>query len=86
VVDPRRIDLVDNSAHIRAAHHLALTPGTNVAVVTAIAHTIVTEGLFDEEFIRTRCDWDEFQDYAEFVSRPPPLARSHPASDRRQGR
>jgi formate dehydrogenase major subunit len=70
VVDPRRIDLVDNSAHIRAAHHLALTPGTNVAVVTAIAHTIVTEGLFDEDFIRTRCDWDEFQDYAEFVSDP----------------
>jgi formate dehydrogenase major subunit len=49
---------------------LALTPGTNVAVVTAIAHTIVTEGLFDEEFIRTRCDWDEFQDYAEFISAP----------------
>ena len=69
VVDPRRIDLVD-SAHIKAAHHLQLTPGTNVAVVTAIAHTIVTEGLFDEEFIRTRCDWDEFQDYAEFVSDP----------------
>jgi len=69
VVDPRRIDLVE-SAHIKAAHHLQLTPGTNVAVVTAIAHTIVTEGLFDEDFIRTRCDWDEFQDYAEFVSDP----------------
>ncbi|WP_434616828.1 formate dehydrogenase subunit alpha [Tabrizicola sp. M-4] len=69
VVDPRRIDLVD-SAHIKASHHLQLTPGTNVAVVTAIAHTIVTEGLFDEAFIRERCDWDEFQDYAEFVSDP----------------
>ncbi|MBU9698272.1 formate dehydrogenase subunit alpha [Rhodobacteraceae bacterium HSP-20] len=69
VVDPRRIDLVD-SAHIKAAHHLQLTPGTNVAVVTALAHVIVTEGLFDEEFVRTRCDWDEFQDYAEFVSDP----------------
>jgi formate dehydrogenase major subunit len=69
VVDPRRIDLVE-SAHIKAAHHLQLTPGTNVAVVTAIAHTIVTEGLFNEEFIRTRCDWDEFQDYAEFISDP----------------
>ncbi|NBE07123.1 formate dehydrogenase subunit alpha [Paragemmobacter ruber] len=70
VIDPRRIDLVDNSAHIRAAQHLALTPGTNVAVVTALAHVIVTEGLFDEAFIRDRCDWDEFQDYAEFVSDP----------------
>ncbi|MEZ5910898.1 MAG: formate dehydrogenase subunit alpha [Paracoccaceae bacterium] len=67
VIDPRRIDLV-KSAHIRAAHHLQLKPGTNVAVVTSLAHVIVTEGLFDEEFIRTRCDWDEFQDYAEFVS------------------
>ncbi len=67
VIDPRRIDLV-KSPHVRAAHHLALRPGTNVAVVTALAHVIVTEGLFDEAFIRTRCDWDEFQDYAEFVS------------------
>ncbi len=69
VVDPRRTDIVE-SPHIKAQHHLALTPGTNVAIVTALAHTIVTEGLFDEAFIRERCDWDEFQDYAEFVSQP----------------
>jgi len=69
VVDPRRIDLV-KTPHVRASHHLALRPGTNVAVVTALAHVIVTEGLFDEAFIRERCDWDEFQDYAEFVSDP----------------
>ena len=67
VVDPRRIDMV-SSPHMRAAHHLPLRPGTNVAVVTAMAHVIVTEGLIDEDFIRERCDWDEFQDYAEFVS------------------
>ena len=69
VIDPRRTEMVE-SAHIKAEHHLALRPGTNVAVVTAIAHVIVTEGLMNEEFIRTRCDWDEFQDYAEFVSDP----------------
>lgn len=69
VIDPRRIDLV-RSAHIEAAHHLALTPGTNVAVMTALAHAIVDEGLCDEAFIRERCDWDEFQDWAEFVMRP----------------
>lgn len=69
VIDPRRTDIVQ-SPHIKAQHHLALTPGTNVAVVTALAHTIVTEGLFNETFIRERCDWDEFQDYAEFVSQP----------------
>ncbi len=69
VIDPRRIDLV-KSAHIKAEHHLPLRPGTNVAVVSAIAHVIVTEGLMDEAFIRERCDWDEFLDYAEFISAP----------------
>ncbi|NBU84844.1 MAG: formate dehydrogenase subunit alpha [Sphingomonadaceae bacterium] len=67
VVDPRRTDLV-RSPHIEAQHHLPLRPGTNVAVLTAMAHTIVTEGLVDEAFVRDRCDWDEFQDWAAFVS------------------
>jgi formate dehydrogenase major subunit len=67
VIDPRRIDMVD-SPHIKAAHHLPLKPGTNVAVVTALAHVIVTEGLMNETFIRERCDWEEFQDYAEFAA------------------
>ncbi len=69
VIDPRRTEMV-KSAHIDAAHHLALLPGTNVAVVTSLAHVIVTEGLFNEQFIRERCDWDEFQHWAEFVSDP----------------
>ncbi|MCA0271045.1 MAG: formate dehydrogenase subunit alpha [Proteobacteria bacterium] len=69
VIDPRRTEMVQ-SAHIKAEQHLPLRPGTNVAVVTAMAHVIVTEKLYAEEFIRTRCDWDEFQDYAEFVSAP----------------
>ncbi|MAA97727.1 MAG: formate dehydrogenase subunit alpha [Stappia sp.] len=69
VIDPRRIDLV-RSPHVEASHHLPLKPGTNVAVLTSLAHVIVTEGLFDEAFIRERCDWDEFQDWAEFVSQP----------------
>ena len=67
VIDPRRIDLV-RMPHVEAEHHLALQPGTNVAVLTAMAHTIVTEGLADEAFIRERCDWDEYQDWARFVS------------------
>jgi len=69
VIDPRRIDLV-KSSHVEAAHHLALKPGTNVAVITALAHVIVTEGLADDAFIRERCEWEEFADYAEFVSDP----------------
>jgi len=67
VIDPRRTDLV-RSPHIEAQQHLALQPGTNVAVLTAMAHVIVTEGLADEAFIRERCDWDEYQDWARFVS------------------
>ncbi len=69
VIDPRRTEMV-RSAHIEADCHLPLLPGTNVAVVTSLAHVIVTEGLVDEKFIRERCDWDEFQHWAEFVSLP----------------
>ena len=67
VIDPRRIDLV-RSPHIEAAHHLPLRPGTNVAVLTAMAHVIVTEGLVDEQFVRERCDMVAFEDWARFVA------------------
>lgn len=67
VVDPRRTDLV-RSAHIEAAQHLPLKPGTNVAVLTALAHVIVTEGLANEAFVRERCDWSEYEHWAAFVS------------------
>ena len=67
VIDPRRIDLV-RSPHIVADYHLPLKPGTNVAIITAMAHVIVTEGLVNEKFVRERCDWDEFQDWAAFVA------------------
>ncbi len=69
VIDPRRIDLV-RSPHVEAAMHLPLQPGTNVAVVTALAHVIVAEGLVNEEFVRERCDMAEFQGWAEFVLEP----------------
>ncbi|AOF96683.1 formate dehydrogenase subunit alpha [Sphingobium sp. RAC03] len=69
VMDPRRTDLV-KSPHVEADHHLPLRPGTNVAMLTAMAHVIVTEKLYNEAFIRERCDWDEFADWAEFVSQP----------------
>ncbi|WP_066557036.1 formate dehydrogenase subunit alpha [Croceicoccus bisphenolivorans] len=67
VIDPRRIDLV-RSPHIEAAHHLPLQPGTNVAVLTAMAHVIVTEGLVDAKFVQERCEVDAFEDWARFVS------------------
>ena len=67
VIDPRRTDLV-RSPHVTADYHLPLRPGTNVAVLTALAHVIVTEGLADEAFVRERCDWDEYRHWADFVS------------------
>lgn len=69
VIDPRRTDIV-RSPHVEAAEHLALRPGTNVAVLTAMAHVIVTEGLVDEAFVRARCDWDAFEDWSAFVADP----------------
>ena len=67
VIDPRRIDLV-RMPHVEAAYHLPLLPGTNVAILSALAHVIVSEGLVNEKFVRERCDWDEFSDWAAFVS------------------
>src|SRR5580698_305497 len=66
VVDPRQIDLV-KSAHIKADYHLPLRPGTNVAVVNSIAHTIVTEGLAKEDYVRERCDTNEFERWRTFI-------------------
>ncbi len=68
VIDPRRIDIV-RSPHIQAEHHLKLRPGTNVAVITAMAHVIVTEGLVDEAFVAERCDPKSFAEWREFVAR-----------------
>ncbi len=67
VADPRRIDLV-RSPHVAAAHHLQLLPGTNVALVNALAHVVVSEGLLDERFVRERCDLAAFEAWARFIA------------------
>jgi formate dehydrogenase major subunit len=66
VVDPRQIDLV-KSAHVQADYHLPLKPGTNVAVINSLAHTIVTEGLLNEAFVQERCDTKEFEQWRNFI-------------------
>jgi formate dehydrogenase major subunit len=66
VVDPRRIDLV-RTPHVEAAYHLPLRPGTNVALLTALAHVVVTEGLVDRKFVEQRCDIDAYDEWADFV-------------------
>lgn len=67
VIDPRRIDLVD-SPHARADYHLALRPGTNVAMLNALAHVIVTEGLVNQPFVDARCEPADFARWSAFVS------------------
>ncbi|QHE92443.1 formate dehydrogenase subunit alpha [Pandoraea fibrosis] len=69
VIDPRRIDIVDGP-HVKAAYHLPLRPGTNVAMVNALAHVIVTEGLLAEAFIAERCEDRAFAQWREFVALP----------------
>jgi formate dehydrogenase major subunit len=67
VVDPRRIDLV-KSPHVRADYHLPLRPGSNVAIINALAHVVVTEGLVNEEYVKERCDLAAFEQWRKFVT------------------
>jgi len=67
IVDPREIDLVSNSVHIKADYHLKLKPGTNVATINAISHVIAQEGLMDETFIQERCEPDAFKFWYDFI-------------------
>ena len=68
VIDPRQIELV-SSPHIKASYHLQVRPGTNAAILTALAHVIVTEGLVDESYVAERCDTKSFNEWRAFVSR-----------------
>ncbi|HYN54978.1 MAG TPA: formate dehydrogenase subunit alpha, partial [Methylotenera sp.] len=67
IADPRAIDLVD-SPHVKADYHLKLQPGTNVALISALAHVVVTEGLVNEAFVKERCEWDSFVAWRDFVA------------------
>ena len=69
VVDPRRIDLV-RSPHVEAAYHLPLLPSTNVAMMNAFGHVIVSENLMDRNFIKRRCSEPDFLRWLEFIKAP----------------
>jgi formate dehydrogenase major subunit len=56
VLDPRRTEIARY-----ADHHIALRPGTNVAVLNMMMYYIVTEGLVDESFIENRTEG--FEDF-----------------------
>ena len=51
VIDPRRTELAKY-----ATYHLALRPGTNVAVLNMMMYYIISEGLADEAFIDARTE------------------------------
>ena len=67
VIDPRAIALV-RSPHVDAEYHLQLKPGTNVAVLNALAHVIVTEGLTREAYVAARCEAAAYQRWKAFVA------------------
>ncbi|MGE3968020.1 MAG: formate dehydrogenase subunit alpha [Dongiaceae bacterium] len=69
VADPRRIDLV-KTPHVEAAYHLQLRPGTNVALINALAHVVVTEGLVNEAYVAERCEPEAFAGWRAFVAEP----------------
>jgi len=56
VIDPRRTELAKY-----ATHHLALRPGTNVAVLNMMMYYIITEGLVDTSFVESRTEG--FEDF-----------------------
>lgn len=67
VADPRKIDLL-KTPHLKGAIHLPLRPGTNVALVNSLAHTIMSEGLEDKAFIASRCDDKAFIKWQAFIT------------------
>ena len=69
VVDPRATGLV-RAPHVAAAHHLQLEPGTNVALINALAHVVVTEGFVRDAYVAARCEADSFERWRRFVADP----------------
>ncbi len=68
VADPRRTELA-GLAHI----HLALRPGTDIALLNGMMHVILAERLWDREFVETRTEgFDELE--AAVEAYPPALA------------
>jgi formate dehydrogenase major subunit len=69
VIDPREIALV-RSPHVEADVHLQLRPGTNVAIINALAHVVVTEGLTRDDYVRERCEVESYEKWRRFIADP----------------
>ena len=68
IIDPREIDLVKNTPHVKTNYHLKLRPGTNVEMINELSHVVVSENLTDEQFIKQRCELDSFDSWKNFVA------------------
>jgi len=66
VADPRQIDLL-NTPHLSESIHLPLRPGTNVALINAMAHVVITEGLENSDFIAERCSDSSYAQWRAFI-------------------
>ena len=69
VVDPRATGIL-RAPRTGIAHHLQLRPGTNVALLNALAHVIVTAGLVKEDYVAARCEPESFERWRRFVADP----------------
>ena len=69
VVDPREIGIV-RTPHVQADYHLQLRPGTNVALMNALSHVVVTEGLTRESYVAARCERPSYEKWKAFVAHP----------------
>ncbi len=67
VADPRKIDLV-SGVHVKADHHLQLRPGSNVALINALAHVVISEGLEDRAYIEARCEMPAYLKWRDFIT------------------
>jgi nitrate reductase (cytochrome) len=74
VLDPRRTP----TARI-ADLHISFAPGTDLAILNAMAHVLVAEGLVDEEFVKANVEFGEgkdanktWEDYKAFIAQETP--------------
>ena len=65
VIDPRRIPLAD-----QADMWLQIRPGTDVALILGMLHTVISEGLYDKAFVERYCHG--FEELKEHVRAYPP--------------
>jgi formate dehydrogenase alpha subunit len=51
VVDPRKIELSRS-----ADYYFQIKPGTNIAMLNGFMHVLIKEGLYDKQFVESRCE------------------------------